>query len=287
MAWTFSTEVDAYDAAAGALLRSDAERHTIGVTVIDSARRRSTPLDPPEWYAWWTDSAQAVTGCASITPPWPLLLECLPEETLDPLAELLVAGDVPVAGVNGPNSLAATFASMWRVRTGDRVLLHDALRLFRLETLKPPNRAVEGRHRIASEDDLPLLVEWFTQFGVEVHGPMGRVEESVRQRLDHGGIWLWCDDTDEPVSVVGHTPPISDVARLGPVFTPVDRRGNGYAESLTHVVSQSLRDQRCSVVLFTDQSNPTSNGIYTRLGYRPVMDRLMLSFEPAAQMTKE
>lgn len=286
MAWNHSTDVDEYDAAAGALLRSDAERHTIGVTVIDSARRRSTPLDPPEWYAWWTDGAQQVTGCASITPPWPLLLECLPEDALGPLAELLVAEDVPVVGVNGPNTLAVTFASMWRVLTGDRVLLHDALRLFRLETLSPPNRVVAGQQRIASDDDFLLIVEWFTQFGVEVHGPMPRVEESVRQRLDHGGMWLWCDGTDEPVSVVSHTPPISDVVRLGPVFTPRERRGNGYAEALTYAVSLRVKGQGLGAVLFTDQSNPTSNGIYTRIGYRPVMDRLALEFEPASEKLK-
>jgi predicted GNAT family acetyltransferase len=31
-------------------------------------------------------------------------------------------------------------------------------------------------------------------------------------------------------------------------------------------------------VLFTDLSNPTSNAIYQRIGYRPVADALMLRF---------
>jgi predicted GNAT family acetyltransferase len=31
------------------------------------------------------------------------------------------------------------------------------------------------------------------------------------------------------------------------------------------------------VVLFTDLANPTSNGVYQRIGYRPVDDYLMLS----------
>jgi predicted GNAT family acetyltransferase len=36
------------------------------------------------------------------------------------------------------------------------------------------------------------------------------------------------------------------------------------------------------VVLYTDLANPTSNALYQRLGYRPVEDRLVLSFAPAA-----
>jgi RimJ/RimL family protein N-acetyltransferase len=35
------------------------------------------------------------------------------------------------------------------------------------------------------------------------------------------------------------------------------------------------------VVLYTDLANPTSNAVYQRLGYRPVEDRVVLSFTPA------
>jgi predicted GNAT family acetyltransferase len=35
------------------------------------------------------------------------------------------------------------------------------------------------------------------------------------------------------------------------------------------------------VVLYTDLANPTSNALYQRLGYRPVEDRVVFSFEPA------
>jgi hypothetical protein len=37
------------------------------------------------------------------------------------------------------------------------------------------------------------------------------------------------------------------------------------------------------VVLYTDLANPTSNALYQRLGYRPVEDRVVLSFEPAVR----
>ena len=35
------------------------------------------------------------------------------------------------------------------------------------------------------------------------------------------------------------------------------------------------------VVLYTDLANPTSNALYQRLGYRPVEDRVLMSFAPA------
>jgi predicted GNAT family acetyltransferase len=35
------------------------------------------------------------------------------------------------------------------------------------------------------------------------------------------------------------------------------------------------------VLLFTDLGNPTSNSLYQHLGYRPVEDRVVLSFTAA------
>jgi len=279
MAWTFSHDVAEYDDAAGGLLRADASRHTIGVNVIDSARRRATPLDPPELFGWWTDSVGNVTGCASITPPWPLLLDCVEESTLPSLAVGLRDRQVELAGVNGPTELAATFAVIWRSLSEQRVLVHDALRLFQLGSLIPPKREVDGSARLATDDDFALAVDWYVRFGVEVHGPMANVEPNVKLRLADEGIWLWCNSDGEPVSLASRTPAISGVARIGPVFTPRDQRGRGYAEALTYALSRSIVDEGSDAVLFTDQANPTSNGIYTRLGYEPVMDRVMLTFE--------
>jgi predicted GNAT family acetyltransferase len=47
-------------------------------------------------------------------------------------------------------------------------------------------------------------------------------------------------------------------------------------------VSQAAIDSGAAeVLLFTDLSNPTSNALYQRLGYRPVTDFLVLEFTPA------
>jgi RimJ/RimL family protein N-acetyltransferase len=54
-------------------------------------------------------------------------------------------------------------------------------------------------------------------------------------------------------------------------------------EEFLAVAGEYLRAEpaRNSVVLYTDLANPTSNALYQRLGYRPVEDRVVFSFEPA------
>ena len=60
---------------------------------------------------------------------------------------------------------------------------------------------------------------------------------------------------------------------IGPVYTPPDRRGRGYASNLVAEVSQrQIASDRSFCVLFTDLANPTSNHIYQAIGYTPVVD---------------
>ncbi|MGF7236729.1 MAG: GNAT family N-acetyltransferase [Frankia sp.] len=67
--------------------------------------------------------------------------------------------------------------------------------------------------------------------------------------------------------------------RLAPVYTPPAHRRQGYAAAVTAAVSQAALDAGAREVLpFTDLANPTSNGVYRRLGYERAGDRVELSF---------
>jgi predicted GNAT family acetyltransferase len=70
------------------------------------------------------------------------------------------------------------------------------------------------------------------------------------------------------------------VVRVGAVYTPKEYRRQGFGSAVTIAATrQGLDDgaQRC--ILYADLANPTSNGIYLRMGYRPVGDSARLSFE--------
>lgn len=53
----------------------------------------------------------------------------------------------------------------------------------------------------------------------------------------------------------------------------------GYAGAATVEVSRAaIASGADEVLLFTDLANPTSNGLYQRIGYRPVADFAMYDF---------
>jgi len=60
------------------------------------------------------------------------------------------------------------------------------------------------------------------------------------------------------------------------VYTPREWRRRGYATACVAALSKLLLQRGFEFcVLHTDLSNPTSNAIYTGIGYRPVRDFLM------------
>ena len=69
--------------------------------------------------------------------------------------------------------------------------------------------------------------------------------------------------------------------RVGPVYTPPEHRGRGYATSLVaDLTAERLAAGLAFCFLFTDLANPTSNAIYARIGYEPVADWDQWSFQP-------
>jgi predicted GNAT family acetyltransferase len=136
-----------------------------------------------------------------------------------------------------------------------------------------------GTARLAAGTDRDLLAGWFDAFAREAgDAPREDHRADVAERLGYGGITVW-EVGGVPVSVAGRTRAVAGMVRVGPVYTPPELRGHGYAGAATAAVSQAALDDGIrEVVLYTDLANPTSNALYQRLGYRPVEDRVVLSF---------
>jgi GNAT superfamily N-acetyltransferase len=284
MAWTLTESLDSYLGCAGEFLRSRPVQHTIQLSAVQSLRiRGATAFGGAEpLFGWWRSAEGAVTAALLHTPPYPLLLTPLPADSAQPLAGELAGCGRRLAGVTGKLGDAAAFAAAWSDLTGGRSREFRRSRLFRLGQLRPPAPLPDGAARVATGADRELLESWHRASVAEIADLAGPGPGMVADRLGHGGLTLW-EDGGTAVSMAGVQRPVAGVVRVGPVYTPPERRGRGYGGAVTAAVSQAALDAGAAdVVLFTDLANPTSNALYGRLGYRPVEDRVVLEFQPAA-----
>jgi RimJ/RimL family protein N-acetyltransferase len=282
MAWTLTHNLDEFVAAAGDHLRTEPVLQTVALTVLESLRQRGPSAfgDDPPVYGWHESADGQVDGAILQTPPFPVLVATLPAGSAPDLIMRLGANTGLPAAINLPSPDAAGFGAAWAQETGGSAIAAERSRLFRLERLVPPEPVPPGAARVAGPGDRELLIEWHVAFGEEAHGSDEIAERTVDDRLSHAGLTLWEAD-GQPVAMAGSTREVAGVVRIAGVYTAPAHRQRGYGGAITAVASQAALDAGASaVVLFTDLANPTSNALYQRLGYRPVIERVLLHLTP-------
>jgi len=175
--------------------------------------------------------------------------------------------------VNGARHISEPFAQAWSDVAGAQVAVRRDLHAFELRVVRPP-AAPPGAFRTASADDTDLLEHWAIAFAEDIGETMlpQEASETVARMLPHGDLAVWERDGElvSMAAVVRRTPWSSSVAY---VYTPPPLRRRGYASAIVAELSQRELDAGqswCS--LFTDAANPTSNHIYTEIGYEPRCD---------------
>jgi predicted GNAT family acetyltransferase len=275
----------AFLAEAEPLLLADEARHNLILGIAGTIR------DSPELYPlrslWVVRKEGRPVGAALRTPPYNLIL-ARPESphALDALAGGCTE-ELP--GVNGCEPEVHEFAELWAGRTGARPRTNMRQGIYALEQVEPLP-GVRGSARVATADDRELVLRWWIAFGQEVLHEGAPGTENAESMVDHRisfpgrGFLLW-EDGGDLVSLAGWGGATPNGIRVGPVYTPPELRGRGYATALTAELSQGLLDGRLFeggrrfCFLYTDLANPTSNAIYERIGYRRKAESAEIVFE--------
>lgn len=280
MSWSVTGDFESYLAEAGAFLHANLAENTVPLTVISTLRiQGADAFGPDPVFGWWADP-DGVRGVFLQTGTYPVLLSDMPAHAAEALADVL--GDRSLPGVTGGAPAVHAFAAGWKRRTGAVASVRMRQRLYRLESLEMPRPLPPGEPRVAGEADRDLVRAWFAAFEREAGGAGAENPRLVDDRMSYGGVLLW-EVAGEPVSLAGRTRVVTGMTRIGPVYTPPSQRRRGYGAVVTAALTRSALEAGADhVVLFTDLANPTSNGVYQRIGYRPVSDRLVLDFSETA-----
>jgi RimJ/RimL family protein N-acetyltransferase len=259
------------------VLELDPVRNT---NILTSVNRLPTDERPPhaeDCYGYWADAEGRVR--AAFVAPHLYAMTLSSDVSEQAAAELPPAwqksGRPRPGGVFGRVETAERIAADWAKLTGGtyRAMPKRAFRLFSFDEPRPPDPAPRGEARHATPDELELVLFWESAFAVECGFVGMDIRASfVRSRIEQRRQLMWTVDGG-PVAQAVYTPIVAGATRIVGVYTPPEHRRNGYAAGLTWAITQqALADGAERVVLHTDLSNPTSNAIYQRLGYRPVHD---------------
>jgi hypothetical protein len=282
------------------------------------AGQRQEATGPGVLFGWWEppDGGEP-RGAFVHDPSAPLLISGRAPEMGAALAATLAKLSRHVFGVDAPTEVADAFAAAWSQRAGTTVRPHRNCRVYRLtnaaegtERPGPP-----GGLRYARPQDRALLSDWLTAFTVEATERLGSASDLAADLISYGGAVFWevpqrpsrlrdaalhlpiphhrdqaqaADAAHQPVALVTLTRPVAGTVRISIVYTPPERRHNGYATALTLAVSRAVlagtgpgngaSSLVHEVVMITDKNRSDRWG--GRLGYQLVGERAVLRFGP-------
>lgn len=238
----------------------------------------------PDFHLWLAVQDGVPSGLAMQTQPHNVIIaDPIDPSAIEPLAQAVHADGGAIPGVIGNVPFAEEFTGHIATATGRRpeqIMSEGVWELTDVNDVPPAS----GSARPAVGRDRDLLRGWFRAFAEEALPPEHpRDDERTDANIDYrlaghgGGFWLWEDG--EPVSLSGHHDVPRVGSRIGPVYTPPEHRGRGYATRLVAELSSArlaMGDPAC--FLFTDLANPTSNAIYERIGYIKLCDAAEYAF---------
>jgi len=174
--------------------------------------------------------------------------------------------DIGYPGVVGSDLTALWFRDRAR-ELGLDFVEPDEQEIHAIQTW-PAYPGVTGHARQVAAADADLFADWLMAFHREAvpRDPVPSRDELKRSAGD-GNFLFWIDN-ERPVSMAGIVRRLKNAAAITGVYTPPERRGRGYAGSVTAAaVEQIHREGRGTALLYVDTRNPFSNRCYRKIGF--------------------
>jgi ribosomal protein S18 acetylase RimI-like enzyme len=257
---------------AGAFLRTAEAENSAIMAQMGRMITAPGPDDMNPYLACAVDRSDVVAAAVHASSPT-LQITAGPARAFALFASDLAARERQPKCMVGPLRSCEAFGQAWRERTGGAFELRFRLRHLAL-TATPTQLRIRGEMRHPVPAEYELIGDWLCAFMLEARMPAeepARLRARFAQRMERGFIRVWFDD--RVVSFAGFGEIRDDAgpgsARIGPVYTPLECRGCGYASALVSELSRELlQGGKRAVFLTTDLANPISNGIYEKIGYR-------------------
>ena len=98
-----------------------------------------------------------------------------------------------------------------------------------------------------------------------------KIADRSLQEISAGNIYLWKNNIGEIVSMAAKVRETQNTTSISWVYTPKAHRSHGYGSKVTAYLSLlCIQQGKPFCNLLTDASNPTSNSIYKKIGYKQI-----------------
>ena len=213
-----------------------------------------------------------------------LILSPMSEGEACELADTLARNGIALQIAEGPNDPILSFCQRWTENTSARCETVMNQGLHELTMVDMPELA-GGCLVQASHEHRSTLLSLMRGFATSISADamsIDALESRADRVLAQRRAYLWQDGSGTVVAMAAVVRESPHTASISWVYTPPQYRRRGHAARVVATLSQAQLDagkRACN--LHTDLANPTSNGVYHRIGYRKISESVRLKLHPS------
>ncbi|HEA71166.1 hypothetical protein LCGC14_0779570 [marine sediment metagenome] len=214
-----------------------------------------------------------------MTPPHDLIISYTAKlNNIEILVEELLTRNVYLPGVLSFKAAADKFTKLWCERNSMGFQLMRRERIYKLVEVSGDTLG-DRQLFVATKSQQSIVLEWarkmLTEALIEItEEELERNINNFKVEFEHNESRIYLlFDNKKPVSMARKAGKSPHGNAVNLVYTPPLLRRKGYATECVAKLSKLLLEEGNEYCfLFTDLSNPTSNSIYQKIGYRPIID---------------
>ena len=273
-----------YELAFPFLLEHEAENN-LPLSILNSLKKKVDTYGEEKPLLFSLSDAKIVKLIVLRTPPHDLLISFTDNlSTIEALTEELTKRGEKLPGVLSFKAAADKFAEQWCEKNSLKCNLFRKERIYKLVKVSEETLG-HRKFSVAPKAHQELVFQWTGEMMKEAlidttDDDIQRMIEKFREEFDLGRSRTYLlFENNEPVSMAREAGKTPNGVFVNFVYTPIPLRKKGYATECVAKLSKHLLEvgnRYC--FLFTDLSNPTSNSIYQKIGYQPVIDESHYKF---------
>ena len=283
MTWSFCDSIDEFLKKRAECLKTNESLNSLTWAAVARAPKETSHQSEYRFLA--DDGAKSSGAHAFISKSTQhLIMGNMNASQVEELVAFLEAHEAVLQVVEGPREPAQLFVKRWIEATAcsKETLLKQGV--YEVTQVKMPDSA-GGRMRLATQETQEVLAGFVESFRRECFPKepisLEFVQARIARFLNEKRAYLWQNSDQELVSMAAVVRESPNTSSISFVYTPPNHRGRGYGACIVAALSQAQLDSGKSACnLHTNLENPSSNGVYLRIGYTLIGESLRVRFAP-------
>ncbi len=186
------------------------------------------------------------------------------------LVQDIIEQKIEIKGILADKEVCDIFIAEYQIIYPTEFVLKTAMDIMRLDHLIKPK--LQGKLVCSGIEETDFILDCLYNFNKEcLHEdiPYSELITRYQDRITNHKFYIYYNEDNIKTSIVMLSRDLKDGKAVTAVYTYPEFRGKGYATSMMYYACEIIFQQGFQyATLFVDKSNPISNRVYEKIGFR-------------------